>query len=394
MTEKIYQTQPYLKELDTVVTSIEGCKIITEKTIFAPDAGGQPCDLGTINGVEIKYVHEENGILYHEISKDDATKFAAGMSVSMSIDWERRFDHMQNHLGEHILSGLFKSVYDADNKGFHLGDDIAHFDIALKTISPDMLENIERLANQAVYDAKKVTVIQTASADEARTYPLRKEIDIEGDILVVMVEDIDCCACCCPHPSDTSQVGIIKMISTEKYKGMTRIYFKCGKRALYDYEKKHDVISVLNKKYSADEFTLLEKVKIADGKNEELRKELNKMKDKFADMMCDSVLAEAENQGSTAVVHEFEYETLDDLRRIAKKIIAKTDLPVLISSLHEKCVFLTHSGKSSLKCGAVVKEFAVGAGGKGGGSDTQAQVIFNSEDTMRNFILIAKASCK
>ncbi len=393
MTEKIYQTQPYVKELETVVTSVEGCKIITEKTIFAPDAGGQPCDLGTLNGIDVIYVHEEGGIIYHEVAEEKASEFKAGMSVLMSIDWNRRFDHMQNHLGEHIMSGLFKSVYDADNKGFHLGDEISHFDIALKNISPDMLQNIERLANQAVYDAKPVKVIQTASADEARTYPLRKEIDIDGDILVVIVEDIDCCACCCPHPSDTSQVGIIKIVSTEKYKGMTRIYYKCGKRALYDYEQKHDVISVLNKKYSADEFTLLEKIKIADAKNEEQRKELNKMKDKFADMTADSVLAEAESQNATAVVREFEFEKLDDLKRIAKKIIAKTDLPVMLSSLHEKCVFLTHSGKSNLRCGAVVKEFAVGAGGKGGGSDTQAQVIFNNEDTMRNFILIAAASC-
>ena len=195
MTEKIYQTQPYVKELETVVTSVEGCKIITEKTIFAPDAGGQPCDLGTLNGIDVIYVHEEGGIIYHEVAEEKASEFKAGMSVLMSIDWNRRFDHMQNHLGEHIMSGLFKSVYDADNKGFHLGDEISHFDIALKNISPDMLQNIERLANQAVYDAKPVKVIQTASADEARTYPLRKEIDIDGDILVVIVEGIDCCAC-------------------------------------------------------------------------------------------------------------------------------------------------------------------------------------------------------
>ena len=382
MTEKIYQKDAYLREWDAELIRIEDGAAVFTSTIFAPEAGGQPCDLGSAGGFPIVSVEERKGEIFHKLKIPEGTESPQpGQKMKMKLDWDRRFDHMQNHLGEHMLSGLFKSEYDADNRGFHLGEETGCFDIDLKEITPEMLRNIERKANRAVYAALPVTVSLVESAEDAADYPLRKPLSVDEDILIVTIPGLDCCACCCPHPSDTSQVGLIKLLRTEKYKGMTRIYYKCGMRALLDYEQKHDVVSALSEKYSADEFTLLEKEKIADRKHEELRWELNNMKDKFAGLMAEKTVS-----------HEFEAETIDDLKRIAKKVTAKTDLPVILSSAKHLCVFMTHTGKSRLRCGAVVKEFAVGAGGKGGGSDTQAQVIFSSLDTMRNFILIAQAS--
>lgn len=399
MTDKIYQRKPYLKEYESEVVSFDGKNLVLSSTIFAPEAGGQPCDLGRIGDYQVKYVKEENGVVYHELflpeneaDKKDASNGAEsvlqpGMKVSMQLDWERRFDHMQNHLGEHMLSGLFKSEYDADNKGFHMGDEIACFDIDRKEITPEMLRNIEHKANRAVYAALPVSVSFVENAEQAAKFPLRKPLAVDEDILIVTVEGVDCCACCCPHPSNTSQVGLIKLLRTEKYKGMTRIYFKCGMRALLDYEQKHDVVSVLSEKYSADEFSLLEKEGTAESKHEEIRRELNRMKDKFAELSAKELLKGAER----AVIHEFESETIDELKRVAKKLTAKTDLPVILSSQKQLCVFMTHTGKSGIRCGAVVKEFAVGAGGKGGGSDTQAQAIFTNVDLMRNFVRLAEA---
>jgi len=388
----------YMKEADSTVVSFEGDRLVLEGTIFAPAAGGQPCDRGTVNGIPVVDVQEENGVITHTLDLDaaesdaDAAKavkaMSAGAVVHMAIDWNRRFDHMQNHLGEHILSGLFKKVYDLDNKGFHLGEEHATFDIDSKDITQEMLDNIENLANQVIYDALPVSIDILENLDAVSKYPLRKELKVEEDITVVTVPGVDCVACCCPHPANTSQIGIIKLIRTEKYKGMTRIHFKCGRRALMDYRQKHNVTSVLNEKYSADEFSLLEKIKIADDKNEAIRRDLNKMKSTFADIHAEKMLAEADR----IVTGEMEDAKIDDLKRIAKKLVEKTDMPVAISSASDLCVFLTHSGKSKLKCGKLVKEFAVGAGGKGGGGDTQAQVFFNSPDLMRNFIMIVKAS--
>ncbi len=401
MTDKIYQRQPYLREHEAEIISFDGRRLVLSSTIFAPEAGGQPCDLGSIGEYQVKHVSEDKGVVYHELflSKNESQEeeenartqasmdLRPGMEISMKLDWQRRFDHMQNHLGEHMLSGLFKSEYDADNKGFHMGEEVACFDIDLKEITPEMLRNIEHKANQAVYAALPVKVDVAQSAEQAAKFPLRKPPAVDEDILIITVEGVDCCACCCPHPSNTSQVGIIKLLRTEKYKGMTRVYFKCGMRALLDYEQKHDVVSVLSEKYSADEFTLLEKEKIAETKQEETRRELNRMKDKFAEITAKKLLEGAER----AVIHEFEAESIDELKRIAKKLTAKTDLPVILSSEKQLCVFMTHTGKSGLRCGTVVREFAAGAGGKGGGSDTQAQAIFTNADTMRNFIRLAEA---
>ena len=398
MTEKLFQKDMYMREADSTVVSFEGDRLVLAGTVFAPAAGGQPCDRGTVNGIPVVDVQEDKGVIVHildaasaedsEAAAKACSQLSAGADVHMVIDWNRRFDHMQNHLGEHILSGLFKKVYDLDNKGFHLGEEHATFDIDSKEITKEMLDHIEDLANQVIYDALPVTVDILENLEAASKMPLRKELKVEEDITVVTVPGVDCVACCCPHPANTSQIGVIKLLRTEKYKGMTRIHFKCGRRALMDYRQKHDVTSVLNEKYSADEFTLLDKIKIADDKNEAIRKDLNKMKNTFAEIHAEKMLAEADS----VVAGEMEKATIDDLKRIAKKLVDMTDKPVAISSASDLCVFLTHSGKSKLKCGKIVKEFATGAGGKGGGGDTQAQVIFNNIDLMRNFIMIVKAS--
>ena len=328
----------YMKEADSTIVSFEGDRLVLEGTIFAPAAGGQPCDRGTVNGIPVVDVQEDNGVITHTLDLDaaesdaDAAKavkaMSAGAVVHMAIDWNRRFDHMQNHLGEHILSGLFKKVYDLDNKGFHLGEEHATFDIDSKDITQEMLDNIENLANQVIYDALPVSIDILENLDAVSKYPLRKELKVEEDITVVTVPGVDCVACCCPHPANTSQIGIIKLIRTEKYKGMTRIHFKCGRRALMDYRQKHNVTSVLNEKYSADEFSLLEKIKIADDKNEAIRRDLNKMKSTFADIHAEKMLAEADR----IVTGEMEDAKIDDLKRIAKKLVEKTDMPVAISS--------------------------------------------------------------
>ncbi len=393
MTEKLFQKDMYMKEADAEIISFEGDKLVLSRTVFAPTAGGQTCDVGTINCIPVIDVIEEKGAIVHVLDLENAEadsikSLSEGAVVHMVIDWNKRFDHMQNHLGEHILSGLFKKVYDLDNKGFHLGEEHATFDIDSKEITQEMLDNIENLANQVVYDAIPVNISLLENLEQAVEFPLRKEIKVEEDITVVSVPGVDCVACCCPHPANTSEIGIIKIIGTEKYKGMTRIHFKCGKRALMDYRQKHSVVTTLNKKYSADQFTLLDKIKTVDDKNETIRKDLNRMKDTFAEIHAEKMLSEVDR----LVIGELDKANIDDLKRIAKKLVEKTDLPVAISSRSDLCVFLTHSGKSKFKCGKIVKEFAIGSGGKGGGGDTQAQVIFNNLELMRNFIMIVKAS--
>lgn len=424
MTDKIYQREMDLKETETKVVRVDGDRVWLEATIFAPAAGGQPADHGWIGDWPVVDVEEADGEIVHRIGRpgvdpgaadsmaaagerSDQTKngnlkadsgaapgepeaLSAGAVVRLRLNWQRRLDHMQNHLGEHILSAIFKREYGLDNRGFHLGEETGTFDIDAKEISQEMLDHVEDLANQVVYQAIPVQVQMIESAEEAAKLPLRKGLKAEEDITIVTVPGVDCVACCCPHPASTAQIGIIKILYTEKYKGMTRVYYKCGRRALLDYRLKHRNGQILNQKYSADPWTLLEKIRAADEKTEAMRREKNRIQSAYAAIFAENLL----KQDDPVLVLEMEDADLDDLRRIGKKVTAETERPVILSSVRNLCVFLTHSGQNRLQCGQIVREFAVGAGGKGGGSDTQAQVFFTDLELQRNFVKIAEASAR
>ena len=381
MTEKIYQKERYLKEMEALVLRVEGADVVLDRTIFAPDSGGQPCDLGRLGGFSLKNVTEKGEEIVHTLrSEADAAKLKAGDRVQLVLDWPRRFDHMQNHLGEHILSGLFKSVYNLDNKGFHLGDTDGTFDLDTLELTEEMIREVENRANQAVYDAVPVQVDLLRSAEDALKYPLRKELKVEEDIIVVSVPGVDCVACCCPHLSDTSQIGIIKITGTEKYKQLTRVHFKCGWRALQDYQQKHVDVAALSERYSADEFTLLDKIEKVEQKNNRIRREYNDFKTAMA-------LAKARElaDGSTKVACSgIEGADMDYLRTIAKQLSELTDLPAVLYSETALCVLLTAVEGSPVQCGKLVKTFA--EGGRGGGSPTQAQAVFQDAEAMKQFV--------
>lgn len=380
MTEKIFQKDRYLKKTDAVITSVNGKEITLDRTIFAPDSGGQPSDRGLIAGLPVMMATEKSGEVVHVLENDPGDALSEGMNVEISIDWERRFDHMQNHLGEHILSGIFKSMYDIDNKGFHMGETEGTFDLDIPSLTEEMITAVEDRANEVIAQAIPVEVKMIRDIEEARELPLRKELKVNEDILVVTVPGVDCVACCCPHPADTSQIGIIKLLGTEKYKGMTRVHFLCGRRALLDYRQKHKVITVLNEKYSADEFTLLDKMKKIDDKNEAVRKERNGLKTEIAKGSAQRLAAMDEN----VVVHRFPNADMERLRTTAKFFTELSDRPLILASESDSCVLLAHSGSADMKCGALVKE--LGKGGRGGGKNDQAQVMFSDRADMDSFV--------
>lgn len=384
MTNKLYQTQQYLKQCTAVVTAVEGNIVTLDRTLFAPEAGGQASDIGTIQGIPMVHCIDKDGEILHELA-EPLKGVKPGDEVELELDWMVRLDHMQNHCGEHILSGILFTEHGIENKGFHLGSEISTLDAAIKNMTEDMVKELEWKANQVVFQGIPVRVEMLETREDAEKYPLRKALKVDEDISVVIIDGVDCVACCCPHPSDTSQVGLIKIIKAEHYKGMTRVYFKCGMRALKDYQLKAEIVIALNKKYSSEDETLLENMKIQEKKTNALRSELYTLKQRFAALEAEELIAGAER----AVAHEFEDRNLDELKFLGKKLTEMTDLPVILSSTACKTVLLTHSGKSGLKCGQVVKEFAVGFGGKGGGSDTLAQALFTDDEVMRNFVKIA-----
>ena len=313
MTEKLYQTNQYLKESTAAVTAVNGNIVTLDRTIFAPEAGGQGSDTGTMNGIPVVHCSEKDGTVLHELAEaPDGLK--PGDEVKLELDWPVRLDHMQNHCGEHILSGILFTEHGIENRGFHLGSEFSTLDAAIKDMPEEMVRELEWKANQVVFQGIPVRVEMLASREDAEKYPLRKALKVDEDISVVIIDGVDCVACCCPHPADTSQVGLIKIIRTEQYKGMTRVYFNCGMRALKDYALKQDIVTALNLKYSSEDETLLENIRIQDKKTAALRSELYTLKQRLAVMEADELISGADR----AVAHEFDDRNLDELKFLGK----------------------------------------------------------------------------
>ena len=237
MTEKLYDYDSYLTEFDAVVLSCErtesGYKSVFDRTAFFPEEGGQCCDRGSVDGVEITHVELSGDTIYHH---SDAP-FEIGAKVHGVIDFELRFRNMQNHTGEHIICGVAHKLFGCENVGFHLGADYVTMDLD-KSLGDDDIERIERLANEAVYANVPVTACYP-SEDELKKAEYRSKGDISGKVRLVTVAGYDVCACCAPHVSMTGEVGIIKILDYIHYKGGMRLNILCGSDALKDYGERY-----------------------------------------------------------------------------------------------------------------------------------------------------------
>ena len=344
-TIKLYQQDVNLKEAMATVTAVD-CRadsliISTDRTIFFPGGGGQPCDLGEINGYPLMEVYEgkaDSGEIqiYHRIKlgesdlKSEAKQgsiaanageqssansiFHVGREVSMKLDWDRRFDNMQRHCGEHILSGMFYREFGGINRGFHMGDEYMTIDISLEEdpdypqITWEMARHAEYCANQAIWANVPVTTRYFTTAEEAEGLPMRKKLALDEDFTIVCVGDesraSDCVACCGTHPTTAGQVGLIKIWKVESYKGMFRIYCEAGSRAFKDYQEKHEIISYLGGRYSAGPEDLTEKIAAAEKKAGAVRNELYKLKqqvikEKVAELEVEISKSKAQNRSES-----------------------------------------------------------------------------------------------
>lgn len=245
MTVKIYDNDSHQKEFSAVVKSCEEQNgkyvVVLDKTAFFPEGGGQACDIGTLNGISVFDVQIKDGIIYHYT--DEA--IPVGQAVTGVIDWKRRFRNMQNHSGEHIVSGIVHSLYGYDNVGFHLGEKEVTLDFNGE-LTREQLLRVERIANEAVYKNARFTAVYPEKS-ELYNMTYRSKLELTENVRIVTVEGYDACACCAPHVSFASEIGIIKILDFFKMRGGVRVFLKCGTDALEDYNEKYDnVLSVSN----------------------------------------------------------------------------------------------------------------------------------------------------
>ena len=413
-TERLFKEDVYMKEAEAAVTSLtetkEGRTAVTlDRTIFFPTGGGQSCDRGTIAGFPVIDVYEDEKAddIIHVLDcrpsefevavgvgssgRGDGNDASAYKPVGLSLEWEHRFDNMQRHCGEHILSGMFYREYGGVNRGFHMGDQYMTIDISLEAkpeftaITWEMAKHAEECANEAIWQNQPVITRHFDTKKEAENLPLRKALALEKDITIVCVGSVenpaDCVACCGTHPATAGQVGLIKIFKVEPNKGMFRIYFEAGKRAFLKYQQELDTLTALSNSLSAGTDDVLSKYHAQIEKNKEARSQLHFLK-KEVIMREAADIAEALEKGEN--VRRYHILSLDDLTVLAREVSPYAKKIVFLVHEPSYTVFLASDG--SVDCGKLVKDNAQIYGGKGGGNKTTARAIFTKEEYVDTFI--------
>ncbi len=229
MTEKLYYTDPFLREFTATVLSCESAKegfaVVLDRTAFYPEGGGQPADHGILGGAIVSDTREKEGLIIHTCDK----ALEVGSIVTGVIDWERRFDHMQQHSGEHIISGMICAKYGCDNVGFHLGKDTVTIDFNADIPLED-LPGLEAAANAYIWGDTPIH-IRFLEGEALQQAEYRSKKFIPGLVRLVAFPGADCCACCGTHVNTAGQVGMVKLLSCQKFREGVRMELLCGKRA-------------------------------------------------------------------------------------------------------------------------------------------------------------------
>ncbi len=391
-TRRLYQEDVYKKSCIAIVTQIredsEGILLTFDQTVFFPAGGGQSCDTGTAGGLTVTDVFEDGDFIRHRCIEKEC-KLSIGDEVELSIDWEHRFDNMQRHCGEHILSGKFYELYGGVNRGFHMGEDYMTIDISLEEnplydkVSWEMAKKAELLTNEAIWQDLPVITRRYEKRKDAEALPLRKALAFDEDISIVCVGSIenpaDCVACCGTHPSTSGQVGLVKIYKVESNKGMFRIYFEAGQRAFRQYQDRFDVLTTLENRLSAGFDDLLSKYQAQQEKTKEVKNELYHLKKWVISREIDDI----RKKMAPAFVRKYDQLAINDMLEIGKGLAGV--IPTV--------AFLVHNPTNTVliftdryDAGKLVKENASIYNGKGGGNRNSARAIFSKTEYVDTFI--------
>ncbi len=375
---KLYYSQPWLRELDTRITSqreVEGkYLVVLAETIFYPTGGGQPHDLGTINGIPILDVFEEDGTVFHVLPEP-----LEGSSAHGVLDWPRRLDHMQQHSGQHLLSAIFQDEYGYRTESFHLGAEYCSIDITTPDLTLQEQLAAEARANELILEDLPVFTY-TLQPEEFGQVPLRKIPDLPGPLRIVEIQGFDYSPCSGTHVGKTGQIGLLKILKAERYKGMTRVYFLCGGRALEDYRRKHEICSELVALLAVPEGEVVERVSA----DLERRKELEKLVEELQGELLELRARELVSRSEGPFFLELPEASIPEAQRLARAVLNLTQALVVIN-LGERLV-LAHNLPAGPNLGQLIKDQAQPLGGRGGGSPTAAQVYFPDPGRLQEFL--------
>ena len=373
MTEKLYYKSSMIFDFTASVLSCEETEniynVVLDKTAFFPESGGQCCDTGKIGDATVLYVFESNGNIIHAVDR----KLVVGTTVECKLDKAKRFRNMQNHTGEHIVSGLINKYFSFQNVGFHLGSEITTCDFDGKLSREDLLK-VEYEANEAVVNCSKVTA-WFPDDDELDLLGYRCKSEIQGQVRLVKIEGYDLCACCAPHVENCGQIGLIKILDFEAYKGGTRVCIKCGFDALNDYNDKYSNVLSISALLSAKQHEVALATTHLKAENDSLKQQVKRLKEQI---LRNSVSDFAYDDN--AVIYRHSENDMNELRIIADALADKTDkFALAFYSEGDSCSFSAISRKNSLV--SLANKLREKFGARCGGKDNilQGNVMINAE---------------
>jgi len=369
MTERLYYTDSYLREFraNVVECSHDGSIVYLDRTAFYPTSGGQPFDTGAIAGVRVVEVVDEADRIAHYL----AAPLAAGI-VDCSIDWNRRFDHMQQHSGQHLLSAVFEEIFHLKTVSFHLGAGSATIDLEGGPVEPRMALEAERRANQIAAENRPVSVRFEHAAE---VEGLRKASGREGTLRIVSIESLDRSACGGTHVRATGEIGTVLLRKLEKVRQSTRVEFLCGGRAVRRARADYDALTAAAQQFSSslDEVpgavaAQLESARAGDKIRRKLENDLARYQGKE---LYDATVTGPD--GMRRVTRRLEHGTLDEIRAIAQNFTAHSKAVFVAALADPPSVLLAASADSGIDAGKTLQAALANAGGRGGGSARLAQ---------------------
>ncbi len=378
-TLKLYENDSYIKEFTATVLSCEekdgAYFLVLDKTAFFPEGGGQDADKGKIDDADILDVQIKDDIIYHKVNKS----FSVNQEVNCVLDWDARFSRMQNHTGEHIVSGVIHSMFGYNNVGFHMNDTLITLDVD-GALAEDDIKTVELKSNKAIYDNKSIKAIYP-TPEELPSYDYRSKLGITEGVRLIEIEDYDLCACCAPHVVKTGEVGIIKILSFIPYKKGTRIEMICGYLALNDYCQLHNNNKSIMNLLSAKRMETSVAVEKIHGDLGACRSENKKLLSEMAMLKMDKHVFD-----NTVCVF-VEGASYDELRNCSNSLIEEFEYCYLFSNTdNDNYIYVVSSRENNVR--ESVQNLNKAFNGKGGGRDNYAQgkIISEGKNDILNYL--------
>ena len=374
VTERLYYSDSHLIEFDARVVDVADrvsgwTALVLDRTAFYPTGGGQPSDTGTLNGVRVVECIDDgdNGVL-HVVQ---GTAPARGDVVRGRVDWSRRLDHMQQHTGQHILSQALVTLFNAPTRSFRVLEASCQIDVELNNPTTEIIERAVELANNVIWEDRAIT-IRSVTSGEAAELPLRKEPARDGDLRLIEIEGFDLTPCGGTHAYRTGEVGMIAVRSWERAKGLTRIEFVAGMRALADYRKANKSAREVAALFSTgrDDAPQLATQMLEEHK--ELNRRIRVLEELAAEAEAQKLLSSASNG---IVVHTFDARDAESLKKLAHALISHPQTVALLGSRDKDTARLVFARSADAvgDMNALMREACALLDGRGGGKPEMAQ---------------------